>query len=71
MAKYIINSGGAIQQIRDEDWAAIQAYPTYYSGWNNEPPMREATPDEIATWWNAQGMVYDPATGAARPQAQA
>ena len=65
---YIVNSGGAVQQIRDADWTAIQTYPDGYNGNNQQPDARLAQPDEITAYWAAQGFTYDAATDTATPK---
>ena len=68
MAKYIVNHGGVIHSVNDEDFAVAlgnaSLKPTEADPAGK--PAREATPDEVAAWYAAQGLVYDPATGEAR-----
>lgn len=69
MAKYIVTSpAGTIHSVNDEDVMLhmtqnVQA-PRPDDGFGGFVP-REATPDEIAAWWAAQGLVYDPASDTA------
>ena len=68
MAKYIVNHGGVIHSVNDEDFAVAlgnaSLKPTEADPAGK--PAREATPDEVAAWYAAQGLVYDPTTGEAR-----
>lgn len=77
MARYIINAGGVVNSVADEAFnvhldltrtTAMQRQ-TMSGGQVIVPDFmpREATPDEVAAWYAAQGLVFDPATGEATP----
>ncbi len=69
MAKYLVNHGGVIHSVNDEDWAVAMGNASMKPTDANPAgsPAREATPDEIAQFWAAQGLAYDPETGEAHP----
>lgn len=77
MARYIINAGGIVHSVADEAFnqhldatrqTAMQRQ-TMSGGAVIVPDFmpREATPDEVATWYAAQGLAFDAATGDATP----
>lgn len=75
MARYILNAGGIVNSVADEAFnqhldsarqTAMQRQ-TMSGGPTIVPDImpREATPDEVAAWYAAQGLAYDAATGEA------
>lgn len=83
MARYIVNSGGVIHSVNDTEFDTHMAICRQTAMQRTKTPdgmatpaeqvqmPREATPDEIAAWWAAQGLVYDPETGEAVSKAEA
>lgn len=79
MARYILNAGGVINSVNDEDFFTHLAVAqqtamqrkTMSGGPTIAPEMmpREATPDEVTAWWASQGLAYDPQTEIAMPAA--
>lgn len=75
MARYIINAGGIVHSVADEAFnqhldatrqTAMQRQ-TMSGGAVIVPDFmpREATPEEVAAWYAAQGLIFDAATGEA------
>ena len=84
MAKYLVNSGGILNSVPDEQFQTHMFVARQTAMSRQRPPdsalgqpdvpvtmPREATPDEIVAWWAAQGLVYDPETGEAHPKSAA
>lgn len=84
MARYIVNSGGVVNSVNDDEFAVHlsvarqtamqrQKAPDAAASANEAPVMmpREATPDEVAAFWRKQGLVYLPETDEAVTPAEA
>ncbi len=69
MAKYIVNHGGTVHSVNDDEFALHLGLASKKPTEENPAgsPAREATLDEIIAYWAAQGLVYDPETGDAHP----
>ncbi len=73
MAKYLVNHGGVVHSVNDEDWATALGNASMKPSDANPAgsPARVATLEEITAFWAAQGLVYDPETDEAHPGAPA
>lgn len=73
MTRYLVNHGGAIHSVNDEDFA-IHLGMASKKPTEADPagkPAREATPAEVSAWYARQGLVYDPASGEAHAEGSA
>lgn len=83
MARYLVNSGGVVHSVSDEQFDMHLSLTRQTALQRAKNPFmpeaageqiimpREATPEEIAAYWAAQGLVYDPETGDALSKAEA
>lgn len=83
MSRYLVNSGGVVHNVPDEQFnihlsvarqTALQRASNPFMPELNAQPIvmpREATPEEIAAYWDRQGFVYDPESGDALTKAEA
>lgn len=67
MAKYLVNHGGVVHSVSDEDFALHLGMASLKPTEENPAgkPAREATAEEVSAWFATQGLVYDPASGEA------
>lgn len=58
MAKYLVNHGGVVHSVNDEDWAVSLGNASLKPTDANPAgsPAREATAEEVAAWFVAQGL---------------
>lgn len=75
MARYLVNSGGVVHSVSDEQFDMHLSLTRQTALQRAKNPFmpeaageqiimpREATPEEIAAYWSRMGLVYDPATG--------
>ena len=58
MAKYIVNHGGVVHSVNDDEFALHLGLASLKPSDGNPAgsPAREATAEEVAAWFTAQGL---------------